>query len=258
MKNSPFPFLTALTLALSLIGCGFTPDPVLHYAAEGRGNAWSNGLQLHRASAGHLTVTTSFLECARDPRGYAGPRFLQFRIAAVNPSGGDEWIDPADFRIAVPAKGGSPGKDSLLQAIDPEAMILQARKDRATEETRYASEGIGQGIGDLAGLVSDFGSLFTIQTPEEQKRAQEEERQRREDEAYAQARHDKNMADAASLEAFWSGALRKTTLIPGMAAEGRVRFALEDRTLAPDTLRLQYRNPDGSISDLGVYTLFAP
>jgi hypothetical protein len=245
-----------LALALSLSCCGFAPDPVLRYrTADERGDSWSNGLRLHHAAAKRFAFTTAFLECARDPRGYAGPRLLQFRIVAVNPSDGAESIDPADFRVAVPAKGGAPGKGSLWAAIDPEAMILQARKDRAAEETRFASDGIAHGVVALSGSISDIGSAFAFQTPEERKRAREEEKQRREDEAYSQAQHDKNMADASSLEAFWSGALRKTTLTPGMAAQGRVSFALEDRVFSPDTLRLQYRNADGSVSDLGDYGL---
>lgn len=238
-----FPFLLA--------SCAITPKPVVRYRTDGPGDLWNNGLQLHPADTRPFDFTTAFLELSRQPvQGYTGPRPLTFLVSACNRSDSALLLDPVDFRIGIP------GKDSVLAAIDPEAVIHQARRDGAAEEARHSTEQGISALFTLPILVAEMATAFTPRTEEEEEQRRKDREERRRMEAESEEHHAKNMAEAASREALWSEyALRKTTLFPGMRTQGKVSFAVDLYARTPDTLLLQYWTGEGRLLDLGLYTI---
>jgi hypothetical protein len=242
-----------LCAALGLGACSFTPAPVIRYRAAEAAGIWTHGLHLSAARTPLLEIQSGFLEFSPDPvLGLSGPRPLFFALSVTNASDAAKsqvLLDPGDFRMTMP------GKDTVIAALDPEAVILEARKDLASEDARY-----GGTLGTEAGLATaafalDIASLFARQTEKEKEdweESRERDRQRRKDE---KSEHEERVRDINRRIDEWSGqSVRKTTMPPGMKVAGRIGFGLPARSDAPDSLVLQYKY-GGAYHDLARYGL---
>jgi hypothetical protein len=241
--------LALLPAALCMSACSFSPAPVVRYRAESPGALWDHGMELHASAATSLEIRTGFLELSKDlALGYPGPQSLFFLISAENRSNSAVLVDPLDFRIRIP------GGDSILSSIDPEAVILRARQDQATEDASYAGRmGTALGLG-LVESVLDLATAFAPSTREQDREWEESKERSRQDKEDIEARHRERTDEISARRIQWSdSALRKTTLRPGGTLRGRVGFAVGAYAPPPDSLLIQYREKEGRHIDLITY-----
>jgi hypothetical protein len=242
----PIPFIPIVLAAQILTGCSFTPRPVVQYRAISDGSIWNQGLELHSAKTERLDLRAGFLEYRTETvRDYSGPHPLYFRIEAANRSDQAVLIDPVDFRLTVP------GSDSVFDALDPEAVVLQTRKDRASEDARYLGDLSVSAASNVATFGIDVLNIFAKQTKEEKEDWGKSKEQSRNNQEYDEQRHRDAAERLSRRESLWAdSALRKATLPPGGRIAGRVGFAVESYGPTPDTLRIQYRERTGGFTDL--------
>lgn len=243
----------ALSWALSIFalgGCGFTPPPVLHYQTADSADLWQQGLRQHPGRTPGFSFTTAYLEFSRDAvPGLGGSRSIVFRVAVRNEGPGSALLDPVDFALIPPGSGPA------LPPIDPERVLAAAERGKAAEQAMYADADLAEGIADLPlvilNLASDLSGATTAQQDLERRELEAYRREQRRDRA---ARHTKAMAEWKGVTDAWSAnALRKTTLLPGTEAQGRVAFAVPADSLPADTLLLRWKRPDGAWAELGRY-----
>lgn len=208
------------------------------------------GQRLHSASTPGFSITTSFLEYLYEPvPGLDGARPLIFRVAVRNSGAQRALLDPSAFRL-LPPDSGPP-----LPAIDPEHVLLAAERGKIAENASHAGRAGAEAMLDLPMIILDAAAdLSGGKPPQAERDRRRLEEERGIEKAESEARHEKALKEWDGVRSEWSvNALRKTTLMPGMEAQGRVAFAVTGNGPPPDTLLLQWKRPDGNFADLGRY-----
>lgn len=221
-----------------LAGCAYQPARLVRYEAETPEDVWADGQRLHPARTDSLAFLTGFVDYALRSS-QAGPLFgspMTFLVLVQNTSRRALTLDPADFHL------GSPTPGYQCRALDPEEEIRSAARDMIETDGRYRHGEMVDGAVHLPlDLLNLFVTPFANQTPEEKAadaRYQEERREAREEAAQD---HERNMGVAISRRDRWAQeALRKTTLLPGMRAQGLVSFRQDSSGWYPDTVTLHY------------------
>lgn len=165
----PFSIPSSLVMAALCLGaCSFTPAPVIRYRAESTGALWERGTEFHVSRARSLEIRTGFLDVSTDNiMGYQSSRQLLFMVSAENRSDSAALLDPLDFHMKIL------GRDSILESIDPEAVILRARQDQAAKDAAYAGTlGTGLVLG-LGETVLDVAAIFSPKTKDQQEEWEE-------------------------------------------------------------------------------------
>jgi hypothetical protein len=231
---------------LLLGGCYFSPQPVLEYRASTTQSIWDNGIELHSSQTNQFAFKVGFLELGETV--YEGSKAsapLIFRISCTNRTNDTVLFDPGNFRLS------SPEKDSVLNNINPAAVIFQAKKDMAVENAQFSSS---QGTAAILGVVDlgvDILSLFANETQPDKDARYKSSEEMRQSNREEEASHHQRMANLDHRIQFWSlGMLGKSSLSPGERIDGRIAFGLKSIFEAPDSLFLQYREKDGHFVNL--------
>ena len=197
-------------------------------------DVWDNGQRLHPARTDSLTFLTGFVDYGQrsTPEGPLFGTPMTFLVLARNTSSKAVTLDPMHFSLHAPGSG------ITLAPLDPETEIRAAARNLADGHGRHLQGELNDAVFEGSIALLDLFVDKTPQEKEESRREREERREMREEEARD---HANAMREAAARRDRWAGqALRKTTLLPGMRAQGTVSFVQNAANLYPDTLVLRY------------------
>lgn len=197
------PCLVAL---LTLVAC-HPPQINPRLVPEHPQPRWESGRAWVTQRRGPWTASVAFVE--------AGPDAYLFEVTASQSEGVPATLSPERIRFVIDVPEGCPE----VTAEDPEPHIERLRQAEARERSTHAGEAaadLGLGLLDLA------LDLRPSSKAQERERAKARE-ERRQIDARHDALHRETLQNLTRAREGWEReALRRTTLVPGLEARGRV------------------------------------
>ncbi len=215
-SSSSLIMITVLTASiLMVIGCA-APFPVTQFKPASGSKYWDNGRQVTITEEDSIKVLSKYVRSRHDE--------LVIHLDIANNSKRTLTIDPKTFYYTV-YRDGVENRSVKRFAIDPELVLSKIAKQKAQTESEYSKTSGVNMLFRAITLVTDIAAAGSDETEAER----EERRETKEDleEAYERddERFEKKMANLNNSELdIEYGALRKTTLFPGMSVSGDVHF----------------------------------
>jgi hypothetical protein len=217
--------LLYLPLLLLLSSC--SAPPVLRLSPLADETRWLEGKEYAKSTVSEVEITVAFESMDEG--------FVVFDVEISNLSAEPVFVSPEKF-CALPLASpqdtaGLPTSNPAGNfAVDPELKLLDIDKQIAREKASYATS---TGIDVAVGLLDLVATVATIGSERSEEEIKEENRVRRENEIASQERdidHHNRMAELEHLKAKWqSTTLRRTTLLAGETAIGRVYFPANEK-----------------------------